>query len=187
MRAEQEPVADDTNSLPPGTGKSPLFRVRDYAHKMPEDMARKGGVFFPMYQREAMWIDFSAGVRINPRCANPARGVGSPWLFRLAVATPEIAETDDADEAEAEEMGLAAGGLIKQATEADTYPADVWDVEASAMLNLQTLDVGSFGAVTGLPALVRPEGVPLLRGLGRGERAGAGGAAGPRGLSQGGA
>jgi hypothetical protein len=27
---------------------------------MPEDMAQQGGVFLPMYQREAMWIQFSA-------------------------------------------------------------------------------------------------------------------------------
>ncbi|KAK2045617.1 hypothetical protein LZ31DRAFT_565093 [Colletotrichum somersetense] len=313
------PDNNDANSLPPRHGaKFPLFRVRDYAHKMPEDMARKGGIFFPMYQREAMWIDFFAtapfaikiyvggvnavsgfpmtendktrvkrlkmlgsgrpiqdyvvvpaqrwldgivsedskirqsvpqpkgsgfsveaqvtgdekvggiqiefipikkevsaefnvryekmnseavtrpfnlaekgltaestwggpfgdfrgnvfnlsgdtklgdayfppnfstlSVRINPRCANLVHGVGSPWLFRLAVATPEITETDDADEAEVKEMGLAAGGLIKQTIEADTYPADIWDVEASVMLNLQILDVGSFSAVTGLPA-----------------------------------
>ncbi|GJC95047.1 integral membrane protein [Colletotrichum higginsianum] len=47
---------------PPEHGAFPLFKVRDHAHNMPESMASKGGVFFPMYQREAMWINFSAGV-----------------------------------------------------------------------------------------------------------------------------
>ncbi|TDZ24343.1 hypothetical protein Cob_v003143 [Colletotrichum orbiculare MAFF 240422] len=50
----------DTNNLPPGLGTFPLFNVKDYAHKLPESMARKGGIFFPMYQKEAMWINFSA-------------------------------------------------------------------------------------------------------------------------------
>ncbi|GKT47966.1 uncharacterized protein ColSpa_08147 [Colletotrichum spaethianum] len=59
-RTIRVPDNRDTNDLPPGMGIFPLFKVRDYANKMPKDMAKKGGVFFPMYQREAMWISFSA-------------------------------------------------------------------------------------------------------------------------------
>ncbi|CCF44765.1 integral membrane protein [Colletotrichum higginsianum] len=61
-RTIRVPDNRDTNSLPPSMGAFPLFKVRDHAHNMPESMASKGGVFFPMYQREAMWINFSAGV-----------------------------------------------------------------------------------------------------------------------------
>ncbi|TGJ82309.1 hypothetical protein E0Z10_g6452 [Xylaria hypoxylon] len=50
---------NDAN-LPPGLGKFPLFKARDFALTLPADMAAKRGVFFPMYQREAMWIDFTA-------------------------------------------------------------------------------------------------------------------------------
>ncbi|KAK2012979.1 integral membrane protein [Colletotrichum eremochloae] len=59
-RTIRVPDNRDTNNLPPGMGTFPLFKVRDFAHKMPETMAKKGGVFFPMYQREAMWIGFSS-------------------------------------------------------------------------------------------------------------------------------
>ncbi|WYZ40680.1 hypothetical protein EsH8_IV_001021 [Colletotrichum jinshuiense] len=59
-RTIRVPDNRDTNNLPPGLGEFPLFRVSDYAHNMPDDMAKKGGIFFPMYQREAMWINFSA-------------------------------------------------------------------------------------------------------------------------------
>ncbi|EFQ27093.1 integral membrane protein [Colletotrichum graminicola] len=59
-RTVRVPDNRDTNNLPPGMGNFPLFKVRDFAHNMPEDMAKKGGVFFPMYQREAMWIGFSS-------------------------------------------------------------------------------------------------------------------------------
>ncbi|KAJ0159253.1 hypothetical protein CTA2_10058 [Colletotrichum tanaceti] len=61
-RTIRVPDNRDTNSLPPSMGAFPLFKVRDYAHNMPASMAAKGGVFFPMYQREAMWINFSAAV-----------------------------------------------------------------------------------------------------------------------------
>lgn len=47
-------------ALPPDIGNFPLFKVSDFASNLPLPMARKGGVFFPMYQREAMWINFSA-------------------------------------------------------------------------------------------------------------------------------
>ncbi|ROT36000.1 hypothetical protein SODALDRAFT_320466 [Sodiomyces alkalinus F11] len=49
-----------TNGLPPSRGTFPLFKVRDYPGRLPHDVEYKGGLFFPMYQREAMWIEFSA-------------------------------------------------------------------------------------------------------------------------------
>ncbi|MEZ4219360.1 MAG: hypothetical protein R3B13_00435 [Polyangiaceae bacterium] len=46
--------------LPPGLGNFPLRRVDDYAARVPADWVEHGGVFLPMYQREAMWLSFSA-------------------------------------------------------------------------------------------------------------------------------
>nr|XP_036586659.1 uncharacterized protein CTRU02_03247 [Colletotrichum truncatum]KAF6797216.1 integral membrane protein [Colletotrichum truncatum] len=60
-RTIRVPDNKDINALPPGLGAFPLFKVRDYTQNMPKDMVKKGGIFFPMYQREAMWISFSAG------------------------------------------------------------------------------------------------------------------------------
>ena len=44
--------------LPPGLGRFPLELVDDYADRVPEAWREHGGVFLPMYQAEAMWINF---------------------------------------------------------------------------------------------------------------------------------
>jgi len=53
-------IPDDGRSypLPPGLGCFPLRRVDDYASRVPDAWREHGGVFLPMYQREAMWISF---------------------------------------------------------------------------------------------------------------------------------
>jgi hypothetical protein len=55
-------IPDDgkTYPLPPGLGAFPILKVADYADKLPEDWKAHGGVFIPMYQREAMWLRFNA-------------------------------------------------------------------------------------------------------------------------------
>lgn len=47
--------------LPPSLGRLPVRRVQDYADRVPEAWRARGGVFLPMYQREAMWLSFQAG------------------------------------------------------------------------------------------------------------------------------
>ncbi|ATZ47470.1 hypothetical protein BCIN_02g07460 [Botrytis cinerea B05.10] len=53
-------VPDDGSSyqLPPDLGNFPIFSVDDYAEKLPVEVVRKGGVFVPIRQREALWIRF---------------------------------------------------------------------------------------------------------------------------------
>jgi len=53
-------IPDDGRAypLPPGLGEFPLRLVRDYAHRLPAAVWRRGGVLLPMYQREAMWLSF---------------------------------------------------------------------------------------------------------------------------------
>jgi hypothetical protein len=55
-------IPDDERdySLPPGLGSFPLRHVDDFAERVPESWVRHGGVVFPMYQSEAMWLCFSA-------------------------------------------------------------------------------------------------------------------------------
>jgi len=43
-------------SLPPGLGDFPLRHVDDYASRVASSWLKRGGVMFPMYQSEAMWI-----------------------------------------------------------------------------------------------------------------------------------
>lgn len=55
-------IPDDgrTYPLPPGLGIFPIFRVQDYLHQVPEPWQQQGGGFIPLYQREALWLGFSA-------------------------------------------------------------------------------------------------------------------------------
>ncbi len=56
-------IPDDNREypLPPGFGRFPLFHVDDYSERVPRRWNEHGGVFMPMYQSEAMWINFYAG------------------------------------------------------------------------------------------------------------------------------
>ncbi len=55
-------IPDDgrTYPLPPGLGRFPVYRVADFAERLPPEWRQRGGVFIPMYQREALWFAFSA-------------------------------------------------------------------------------------------------------------------------------
>jgi len=55
-------VADneDTSDLPPGLGPFPLYQVSKFAENLPDEMALKGGLCFPIRTREAMWIDLGS-------------------------------------------------------------------------------------------------------------------------------
>ena len=55
-------IPDDNREhyLPPGLGRFPLYRVDDYPYNLPDSWEEHGGVFLPMYQTEALWINFRA-------------------------------------------------------------------------------------------------------------------------------
>ena len=59
-------IPDDgkTYPLPPGLGAFPIKRVQDYAARVPAHWVEQGGVFIPMYQREAMWLRFATPGRL---------------------------------------------------------------------------------------------------------------------------
>ncbi len=60
--------------LPPGFRKPfPIFRVQDYADKVPQHWLQDGGFFIPMHQREAMYLEFS-GFKWHPSAAKVAVG-----------------------------------------------------------------------------------------------------------------
>ncbi len=69
--------------LPPGLGRFPVCRVRDYARRVPAAWREHGGVFIPMYQREALWLAFE-GAYWRPTAVKVAVGKvnaisGEPW------------------------------------------------------------------------------------------------------------
>ena len=55
-------IPDDENlyPLPPSLGNFPIEHVDDFPKNLPEKWIEHGGVMFPMYQSEAMWIDFES-------------------------------------------------------------------------------------------------------------------------------
>ena len=109
-------IPDDNREyfLPPGFSRFPLSLVDDYVHRLPEAWDRHGGVFLPMYQAEAMWLNFSGDY---PMAVKIAAGkinavTGKSWKNALSarpkqdyVVTPEQPWLD----------GFYAGkGLIRQ-------------------------------------------------------------------------
>ncbi|HEY7544452.1 MAG TPA: hypothetical protein VID27_06205, partial [Blastocatellia bacterium] len=82
-------IPDDGKSypLPPGLGAFPIRKVSDYIDRVPASWREHGGVFMPMYQREAMWINFNAR-HWKPNAVKVAVGKvnavsGEAWNQRL--------------------------------------------------------------------------------------------------------
>ncbi len=63
--------------LPPGLGRFPLRHVEDFEGKVPQTWITHGGVLFPMYQSEAMWICFDSEY-------DDVRGVSYPFAVKIA-------------------------------------------------------------------------------------------------------
>lgn len=76
--------------LPPGLGRFSLKHVDDYAKQLPEPWRKQGGVFFSMYQAEALWLCFRGNY---PFAIKVAAGkvnaiTGNDWTNNLS-ATPQ--------------------------------------------------------------------------------------------------
>lgn len=73
MRTLRIPDDGREYPLPPGLGTFPICRVEDYADRVPASWREHGGVFIPMYQREALWVNFD-GQSWHPVAAKLAVG-----------------------------------------------------------------------------------------------------------------
>src|SRR5262245_60568588 len=79
--------------LPPSLGHFPVHRVEDYAGRVPATWRAHGGVFIPMYQREAAWLSFASdgstqALKVAVGMVNAVSG--DPW----SEAIVEDAEQD---------------------------------------------------------------------------------------------
>lgn len=80
-------IPDDNRdyALPPGLGRFPVHQVDDFKGRLPETWMRHGGVFLPMYQGEALWLNFSGrypcAVKIAAGKINAV--TGQAWKDRL--------------------------------------------------------------------------------------------------------
>jgi hypothetical protein len=59
--------------LPAGLGRFPIHRVEDYADKVPSDWLKEGGFFIPLYQKEALFLQFE-GPEWHPTIAKVCVG-----------------------------------------------------------------------------------------------------------------
>jgi hypothetical protein len=67
--------------LPPGLGRFPMKHVDDFAEKVSSLWLEHGGVMLPMYQSEALWLNFDSGYLWDRDTAYP---------FAIKVATGKI-------------------------------------------------------------------------------------------------
>ncbi len=76
-------IPDDGTSypLPPGLGRFPLRHVDDYAANVPSTWLQRGGVMLPMYQSEAMWLNFDSAIVPGHQASYP---------FAIKVATGKL-------------------------------------------------------------------------------------------------
>jgi len=63
--------------LPPGLGRFPLRHVDDFGSRVPERWLERGGLLLPMYQSEALWLNF------NPHYVM-AHQTGYPFALKIA-------------------------------------------------------------------------------------------------------
>jgi hypothetical protein len=101
--------------LPPSLGPFPLQRVEDHADRIPDAWRREGGVFLPLYQREALWLGFD-GTAWKPNAVKVGVGrinalSGEPWDERLRAAPQDYLVCPDQPWLD----GINAGdGLVRQ-------------------------------------------------------------------------
>lgn len=220
-------IPDDGNTypLPPGLGVFPICKVEDYADKVPESWNEHGGVFIPMYQREALWLNFGAAywrpnaVKVAVGKINAITGKqlhddlddseqnyivcpDQPWLdginagdgyirqfvamplgmgytvegqisgkeefggVQIVVFEPKPGKFPDKppvgehspyvmfsmaeEESDGAEMGLAAGGKMKQSIYPDSYGVDTWDEENFGRVYVHIVNSMMYREITGM-------------------------------------
>jgi hypothetical protein len=95
-------IPDDnrTHNLPPGLGRFALSHVDDHADKLPAAWQKRGGVFMPMHETEAMWIRFSSkypfAVKIAAGKINAV--TGKPWSTELQGQHKGLKARDDIEQ-----------------------------------------------------------------------------------------
>jgi hypothetical protein len=214
--------------LPPGFGRFALRHVDDYIPRLPERLTERGGVILPMYQAEAMWLNFRQrygftypiAIKIGTGKINAVTGSawsnelsgdrqdyvvvpGQPWLdgycietgvVRQFVAAPldrgitveeqlthestwgglqllafpmkieralELRAAWEEEQAcgcvlresspdwRRRDLGLAAGGCLRQAIYDDPFGVNAWDQDHSSRCFVTILASGAWTAITG--------------------------------------
>src|SRR3954464_15077388 len=72
--------------LPPSLGTFPVHRIEDFRSAVPDAWRDHGGVFMPLWQREALWLSFSGTtphVALKVAVGKVNALSGAPWDPRL--------------------------------------------------------------------------------------------------------
>jgi len=115
QRTLRLPEDGKTYPLPPGLGRFPIRRVVDYLDRVPQSWRAHGGVFIPMYQREALWLAFE-GAYWRPNAVKIGIGMinalsGGPWDQSLSKGKQDYIVVPDQPWLD----GINAGrGVIRQ-------------------------------------------------------------------------
>jgi hypothetical protein len=203
--------------LPPSLGHFPVRRIADYADRVPSGWREHGGVLIPMYQREAMWLNFHGGpnaVKVAVGKVNAISGEPyhqrlendyavvpeQPWLdginagdgyIKQFVAMPlglgytvegqvtgeerhgglqivcfapkpnrvpqrPRSVEDLAAAAPAAEMGLGAGGRMRQRIYPDPHGVDTWDQDSYGRVFVHIVNSRLWREITGEPVPPTP-------------------------------
>lgn len=228
-------------NLPAGFGRLPIVRVEDFGDRVPKKWRDEGGLIIPLYQREALFLEFK-GVRWRPTISKVSVGrvnaitgkihdlrlkqgrqdyVVIPvqkWLdgvnsgdgtvrqfvamplgqgytveaqvtdeetnggFQLGIYEPKPGVFTEPQQQEwlppsrqpresraagrvnysigraraPVEMGIAAGGMIKQQILEDEYGIHSWDESARIALNIHIVNSEVFSEITGQPTPPSP-------------------------------
>jgi hypothetical protein len=251
QRTLRIPDSERDYPLPPGFGRFPLRHVEDYT-ALPAHTLRRGGVILPMWQAEALWLNFSGGwgsdlpvaVKVAAGKINAVTGETwtaplnrnpqdymvwpeQPWLDGFAIEPGVIrqfvamplgegysVEEQLTDEAEwgglqisvtpmrkevwerlkashsvglreevafsmscaSAEMGLGAGGRMRQSIESDPYALEDWDQRSTQRVFVTLWHASRWRALTGEPVPTEPPsaqdyaraGLPWFQHYGRG-------------------
>jgi hypothetical protein len=86
-RTLRVPTDGSTYPLPPSFGAFPIYRMSDYASRVPREWVDRAAYLVPMYQWEAMWLSFQAA-DWKPNAVQVASGgvnaiTGEPYPSRL--------------------------------------------------------------------------------------------------------
>jgi hypothetical protein len=74
--------------LPPGLGRFPIKHVDDFADSIPPKWIEHGGVMLPMYQSEALWLNFNSKYLWD-------RHTGYPFAIKIATGKINAVTGDD--------------------------------------------------------------------------------------------
>jgi len=84
-------IPDDGNDypLPAGLGRFPVRHVDDFGERVPSRWSEHGGVMLPMYQSEALWLNFAGDYPFALKiAAGKINAVSEKGFIRQFVAMP---------------------------------------------------------------------------------------------------